>query len=141
MKGFKAGVLISVSLCIGAALPVWGDFSRGQEAYLLKDYAKAMQEYKNDDSPKAHYQIGYMYDHGEGVPQDGKEAAVWYLKAAEKGHVKAQYRLGLMYSSGFGVDEDMKESVKWYRKAAGQGFLPAKEALKKIEKNQAGKNK
>ena len=135
MKCSKAGILISITLCIGTALPVWGDFSSGQEAYLLKDYARAMQEYKNDDSAKAYYQIGYMYDHGEGVPQDGKEAAAWYLKAAEKGHVKSQYRLGLMYASGFGVDQDLKEAAKWYKKAAAQGFLPAKEALKKIEKN------
>lgn len=136
MKGSRAGVLISISICIGVALPVWADFDKGQEAYLMKDYAKAMQEYKNDDDPKAMYMVGYMYDHGEGAPQDIKEAAQWYLKAAEKGNAKAQYRLGLLYATGSGVDKDLKEAEKWYKKSSFQGFLPAKEALKRLEKNQ-----
>ena len=135
MKGGKAGLLVLISLCIGSALPVRADFDKGQEAYLMKDYARAMQEYKNDDDPKAMYQVGYMYDHGEGVDQDIKEAAQWYLKAAEKGNARAQYRVGLLYATGSGVDKDLKEAAKWYKKASFQGFLPAREALKRLEKN------
>lgn len=136
MKSGKAGLLIAISLCFGAALPVWADFEKGQEAYLMKDYARAMQEYKNDDDPKAMYQVGYMYDHGEGVAQDIKEAAQWYLKAAEKGNARAQYRVGLLYATGAGVDKDLKEAEKWYKKSSFQGFLPAKEALKRMQKEQ-----
>jgi uncharacterized protein len=133
----KVGTAISSALLfylVCSSLPAWADFAKGQEAYLLKDYAKAIQEYKNDDSPKAMFQLGRMYDHGEGVPQDPKEAAVWYRKAADLGHVRAQYQMGVAYANGFGVDQDMKEAAKWYKKSAGQGFLPAKEALKRIEK-------
>jgi uncharacterized protein len=113
--------------------PAFAELSKAQEYYLLKDYEKAMQEYKKEDDPRAYYQVGYMYDKGEGVPQDNKSAVEWYLKAAEKGHVKAQYRLGLFYATGTGVEKNLKESEKWYRKAAGQGFRPAKDALKKLE--------
>ncbi|SVE06100.1 uncharacterized protein METZ01_LOCUS458954, partial [marine metagenome] len=28
--------------------------------------------------------LGVMYDNGQGVPQDYKEAVRWYLKSAEK---------------------------------------------------------
>ncbi len=134
MMSGKAVLVLSVSLCVGAAFPAWADFVKGQEAYLMKDYARAMQEYKNDDDPRAMYQVGYMYDHGEGVAQDVKEAAQWYLKAAEKGNAKAQYRMGLFYATGSGVDKDLKEAAKWYKKASMQGFLPAREALKRLEK-------
>ncbi len=136
MKGCRAIIVLSVSLTIGAALPAWADFDKGQEAYLMGDYTKALQEYKNDDDPRAMYQVGYMYDHGQGVDQDIKEAAQWYLKAAEKGNAKAQYRMGLLYATGSGVDKDLKEAEKWYKKSAFQGFLPAKEALKRLQKNQ-----
>jgi TPR repeat protein len=38
-----------------------------------------------------------MYDNGEGVLQDDKEAIKWYQKAAEQGHASAQFSLGVMY--------------------------------------------
>jgi len=133
MKSGAALFTLVVSVISYSVLPVYADFPKAQEAYLLKDYATAMQEYKKVDDPKAMYQIGYMYDKAEGVAQDNKAAVEWYLKAAEKGHVRAQYRLGLFYATGTGVDKNLKESGKWYRKAAGQGFRPAKDALKKLE--------
>jgi len=38
-----------------------------------------------------------MYDNGEGVPQDYKEAVRWYRLSAEQGHAGAQSNLGLMH--------------------------------------------
>ena len=60
---------------------------------------------------------------------DFKEAAKWYRKAAEQGHVSAQYNLGYMYHSGKGVTQDYGEAVKWYRKAAEQGEAEAQYSL------------
>lgn len=133
MKSVAVIITFAISVCLYSTLPVFADFSKAQEEYLLKDYDKAIQEYQKDDDPRAMYMVGYMYDHGEGVPQDGKEAAIWYRKAAEKGLAKAQYRMGMLTENGFGVDQDLKEAERWYRRAAGQGFGPAKDALKKIE--------
>ena len=45
----------------------------------------------------AQYNLGVMYDNGDGVPQDYKEAVKWYRLAAEQGDASAQYNLGLMY--------------------------------------------
>lgn len=140
MKSFRAILFFMFSLILLSAQPAKADLAAAQEAYLLKDYTKAMQEYMKNDDPRSFYQIGYMYDHGEGVAQDGKEAAVWYRKAAEKGHAKAQYRLGMLYSTGFGVEQDQKEAERWFRRAAGQGFRPAKDAIKRLNKtSDAGK--
>ena len=41
--------------------------------------------------------LGFMYDTGQGVPQDSQEAERWYRLAAEQGHAYAQYNLGVMY--------------------------------------------
>jgi uncharacterized protein len=134
MKMSAVAAVLTFFLSAGVTYTAWAGYSQGREAYLLKDYVKAMKEFKSDDDPRSFYQIGYMYDHGEGVPQDGKEAADWYRKAAEKGNAQAQYRMGVIYANGYGVEQDANEAVKWYRKAANQGFEPAKEALKRIQK-------
>jgi TPR repeat protein len=62
-----------------------------------------------------------MYDDGQGVAQNDAEAANWYRKAAEQGHVHAQVLLGVMYGKGQGVAQDYAEAVNWCRKAAEQG--------------------
>ncbi len=38
-----------------------------------------------------------MYENGEGVAKDDKQAVYWYRKAADQGYASAQYNLGLMY--------------------------------------------
>jgi TPR repeat protein len=57
--------------------------------------------------------LGVMYAEGQGVPQDYKEAAKWYTKAAEQGNASAQWVLANMYHEGTGVLEDYVEAYKW----------------------------
>jgi TPR repeat protein len=73
----------------------------------------------------AQFNLGGMYDYGQGVTQDDKQAVKWYRKAAEQGHPSAQTSLGVMYGRGQGVRQDDKQAVKWYRKAAEQGYVQA----------------
>jgi uncharacterized protein len=71
------------------------------------------------------YNLGTMYEKGQGVPQDYKEAVKWWKLAAEPGlymgHTSAQSNLGTMYENGKGVPQDYKEASKWYRLAAERG--------------------
>ena len=67
--------------------------------------------------------IGWMYDNGEGVPEDDAEAVRWYRLAADV--ADAQHNLGWMYANGEGVAEDDAEAVRWYRLAADQGLADA----------------
>ena len=69
--------------------------------------------------------LGFMYDNGEGVPENDAEAVKWFRKAAEQGYAAAQFNLGIMYDNGEGVPENDAEAVKWYRKAADQGLANA----------------
>ena len=69
--------------------------------------------------------LGFMYETGEGVPQNGAEAVKWYRLAADQGDAVAQITLGLMYANGRGVLEDAPEAVKWLRLAADQGVAAA----------------
>ncbi|KAF8920469.1 hypothetical protein BGZ58_004354, partial [Dissophora ornata] len=54
----------------------------------------------NQGNASAQYNLGFMYEHGKGVPQDYSKAMEWYLKAANQGHASAQPNLGgsSMYS-------------------------------------------
>ena len=64
-------------------------------------------------------------DDDKQVAKDGKEAVVWFRRAADQGHAQAQFNLGLMYDEGEGVAKDGQEAVVWYRRAADQGLAQA----------------
>lgn len=74
----------------------------------------------------AQYMLALMYEKGEGVPKDKKEAAKWYHKAAEQGNAIAQCNLALMYKKGEGVQQDKKEAIELFRKAASHGSAEAR---------------
>jgi len=73
----------------------------------------------------AQFNLGIMYDNGDGVPENDAEAVKWFRKAADQGYAVAQFNLGLMYANGEGVPENDAEAVKWFRKAAEQGYADA----------------
>ncbi len=69
----------------------------------------------------AQFDLGLMYDLGEGVAQDYAIALIWYRKAAEQGEPRAQNGLAVMYANGLGVTQDYSEAIRWWRNAAEQG--------------------
>jgi hypothetical protein len=62
--------------------------------------------------------LGWKYEHGDGVPQDYAQAMNWYRKAAAHGGDDAQDNLGYMYAHGIGVPQDYAQALMWYQKAA-----------------------
>ena len=97
-------------------------------AYQMGDYGTALKLWgtlAEQGDAGAQYNLGVMYDNGEGVAEDDAKAVKWYRKAADQGYAKAQNNLGVMYDNGEGVAEDDAEAVKWYRKAAEQGHAGA----------------
>jgi len=62
-----------------------------------------------------------MYDNGQGVIQDYKEAVKWYRLAAEQGYAEAQTNLGFMYERGQGVLQDNATAHMWYNIGAANG--------------------
>lgn len=70
---------------------------------------------------RAQFELGYMYEHGKGVPQDYKESLIWFRKSAAQGNALAQFYLGQRYDIGNGVPQDYTEAASWYQKSAAQG--------------------
>ena len=124
---------IALAILVIFSLPVMAqDFQKGLTAYKAGDDATALQEWMplaEDGDYGAQYNLGLMYDNGQGVPQDYKEAMKWYRLAADQGYANAQFNLGVMYYIGQGVLQDYKEAVKWKQLAAEQGYAYAQGSL------------
>jgi len=74
-----------------------------------------------DGDARAQFEIAAIYSEGRAVPQDLKQAGVWYERAAAQGFGPAQYRLGNLYENGKGVDKDLEQARLWYQRAAEAG--------------------
>ncbi len=74
----------------------------------------ATRQSADQGDAQAQFNLGLMYDLGQGVPEDDAEAVAWYRKAADQGVAGAQYTLGLLYTYGLGVPRDYVEAHKWH---------------------------
>ena len=121
MIRFLASLIVSYFPKFGAISAQAEDIEIGLAAYQTGDFATALKEWQplaEQGIAEAQYNLGVMYESGNGVVQDYAEAVKWYRLAAEQGYAVAQYNLGLMYDNGDGVVQDYAEAVKWYRLAA-----------------------
>src|SRR5438034_748246 len=86
----------------------------------------------------AQFDLGFMYQNGDGVPKDSAQAVRWYRKGAQQGLADAQYNLGVTYYTGNGVPKDSAQAVQWYRRAAEQGYAKAQYNLGLLYRNGDG---
>lgn len=126
MKLFFRRVLFAVALAVcGVAR---ADFQDAVDAYDGGNYLYAFDEFRelalNGDAA-AQYRLGLMYDKGEGVARDERQALSWYVRAAGQDDTRAQFAVAEMYSEGRGVQRDDKQAARWYLEAAGHGFPKA----------------
>ncbi|KAF0279935.1 sel1 repeat family protein [Spiribacter aquaticus] len=118
-------------------------FSEGVNAYNEGDYGTALEVFRSlakEGSAEAQYNIGYMYEKGQGVPQADSIAVRWYRHASEQGNANAQFNLGVMYADGEGVLQDYSEALRWFRAAAEQGDAGAQNNLGAMYGNGNGVN-
>ncbi len=76
MKALRGVMVLVLALVLAACAPA-GDLETGAEAYDRGDYATALKEWRplaEQGHAKAQYNLGVMYDDGEGVAQDYAEA-------------------------------------------------------------------
>ncbi|MCK9212012.1 MAG: DnaJ domain-containing protein [Ignavibacteriaceae bacterium] len=90
---------------------------QGQVVKALPLYLQLAEQGNVD----AQFYTGMIYAMGQGVAEDGKQAAEWFGKAAEQGHREAQTKLGFMYATGKGVAQNFSSAIDWFYKAAGRG--------------------
>ena len=84
-------LLLAFTLPILPLSPATGqDWKEFSEAYERGDYATVIELVRplaEQGYAEAQSMLGFMHYHGEGVPQDYAEAALWYRRAAEQGTI------------------------------------------------------
>lgn len=76
----------------------------------------------------AHYELGRLFESGDGVNKNLKQAVHHYRLAAMKGDADGQYSLGRCLAEGKGVPVDRIQAAHWYKLAAAQGHTDAQSA-------------
>ncbi|MGB6348120.1 MAG: tetratricopeptide repeat protein [Methyloceanibacter sp.] len=130
-----AGAVLAV-MSVGGAIA--GPLEEAWAAYGRGDYATALRLWRPlaaQGNAFAQSNLGFMYDSGQGVPQDHGEAAKWYRLAAEQGNARAQSNLGSMYAGGDGVPRDYVQAHMWASLAASRFPASAAEDRKQAAEN------
>ncbi|MCH8041439.1 MAG: sel1 repeat family protein [Nitrospinae bacterium] len=110
------------------ATSAWADSRAGEEAYRRGDFETAVKELRplgEQGDTLAQFNLGAMYERGQGVPQDSFQAVRWYRRAAEQGLGQAQFNLGLLYNQGQGVMPNVIQAYMWVLLAAVEGIESA----------------
>jgi TPR repeat protein len=80
---------------------------------------------------KSCFDLGVLYEGGNGVPKDKAKAAGFYRKACDAGSAGGCFALGLMYKWGKGVPQNRAKATEFYQKACDAGLAAACDAVKK----------
>ncbi len=124
-KAILATCILALSLVASLAAD---SFEDAVAAYRTADYAAALRIYRSmadQGLAIAQFNVGLMYDKGQGVSKDEVQAMKWYRLAADQGRSDAQYQLGhLCYKQN-----NYAEAAKWFHLAADQGRADAQSNL------------
>lgn len=118
-----AASLAVVLWAITASAASADSVARGAAAFNHGDYVRAARELApaaERGNPRALGMLGFMYEHGFGVPQAYAAAADLYYRGAVQGDPFAQAQLGLIYDKGHGVPTDFVLAYKWLNLAAAR---------------------
>jgi hypothetical protein len=137
--------LLRVSLLLAAiaffpgARAATTSFDAGEAAYTSGDFDTAARHFRplaDQGHVLAQYNLGLLYEEGQGVSQDFGKAREWYRRAALQGNVDACFALGQMSARGVGEARDLVQAHFWFELAnrAPHSHRLAAEARSKVAK-------
>lgn len=138
LRKFSTAIFVIILTSCSTVNP---KFTAGLLAYEKGEYILALQNWRQaakEKNAEAQHSLGWLYENGEGVPQDYEEAAKWYTLAAGQGLGGAHLNLGNLYDKGKGVEKDYAEAAKHFMVAAKQGFPEAQNNLGLMYKSGQG---
>lgn len=142
VNSFKAGAHIRAAL-VAVAVVIVGLGSvatdaQSKERDLAKEAVinlKAYAEYKLGHYDKAKkiweglaakgnttalINLANLFQQGQGVTEDQKQAMGYVERAANLGDARAQYELGIAYEKGTVLERDIEKAASWLKKSAEQ---------------------
>jgi TPR repeat protein len=137
MKNRMNTIIALLGLCVSFATPAAGGaLEDAASAFQRTDYATAMALWRplaEQGNALAQFNLGVMYDKGDGVPQDYAAAVTWFRKAAAQGDVLAQHFLGLMYYQGEGVVQDLVQAHMWLNLAVSRSTAAERHSIPLVQ--------
>lgn len=105
------------------AIPGEDFWNQAVARYKAGDHAGAARlilQSAQAGNPTATYEMGYLYENGDGVQKNMAEAARWYMKGASIGECKSEAAVGALYEAGNQVPDNWITAAQWYQKSAAQ---------------------
>ncbi len=99
-------------------------FLEATRAYANNDFKKAIGLWSalaKEGHAGSMTAMGLMYDRGEGVLLNSREAVMWFRLAAEGDDKDGMYHLGRMLAQGRGGTQHVATAATWLQKAADLG--------------------
>lgn len=104
-----------------ASLAQANTLEEAKQKMAEKDYAAARAIYlslANQNDAKACYNLGLMYQNGDGVTKNLDEAVKWYTKSADLNYAEAQYTLASLVFQRQIQSISYPQAVTYYEQAA-----------------------
>jgi len=118
--------------CLAVAGP-GGVVTRARLEHSQLDLANLRRSAELGFGP-AQYRLGLLYASGDGVPQNLRKAAHWWLLSAKNLDAEAQLELGIAYAHGWGVAKNPRRAIYWWTRAARDGNrVVAREAQRLLD--------
>ncbi len=130
------GLLVGLCLCEPLHAGQNAQIREPQQSQTEEQDLETLRSAAEQGDAEVQFNLGLMYEQGQGVPQDYAEAVRWYRLAAEQGFTAAQVNLGMMYAQGRGVSQDRVAAHMWLSLAVAQAsdadrdtFVEARDAI------------
>ncbi len=120
--------LLLLLLAVGALVGATAWLARNQHAPVSAPTSLPHVRAEQGDA-EAQLKLGLRYAEGDGVIQNDKEAARWFVLAARQGLPEAQYHYGLALLNGRGVVQDYRSAFNWIEMPARSGYAKAQYSL------------
>jgi hypothetical protein len=108
-----------------AAYRLGVEYMDAKPGVVQRDYVKAMHYHRQAaiaGISLSMFDVGSMFEYGQGVTKDIVQSASWYGHSARYGLAQGQYNFATMLESGEGVNKDEVEALKFFVLAARGGF-------------------
>lgn len=93
-------------------------------AYKAGDYETARltwQQLAERGNTTALINLANMFEQGQGITADQRQAFNYVRRAAELGDSRAQHELGLAFEKGVRIERNIDQAATWLKRSAEQG--------------------
>jgi len=93
----------------------------GNKATAIQELSRLARE----DHGPSQSRFGVLFDRGDGVGRDGRQALTWYRVAASQGRARAAHRLAAFFERGAAGRPDPVRAYHYFNVAASRGDIRA----------------